>query len=85
MVDDNTRKALLYFLKTRDEKFDKILIEGFCGECEVNKKAKCLKTDIDLEDFLFLFGGIPGRGSDYNPSKFIEIQVVLPLKTSTSG
>ncbi|AAF19226.1 Highly similar to Ta1-3 polyprotein [Arabidopsis thaliana] len=49
IIDDKTRKVWLYFLKSKDETFDKFCEWKSLVENQVNKKVKCLRTDNGLE------------------------------------
>lgn len=53
IIDDKTRKVWLFFLKSKDETFDKLcewtnLVENQV-ENQVEKKVKFLRTDNSLE------------------------------------
>lgn len=49
IIDDKTRKVWLYFLKSKDETFDKFCEWKNLVENQVEKKVKCLRTDNGLE------------------------------------
>lgn len=49
IIDDKTRKVWIYFLKTKDETFDKFCEWKELVENQLNKRVKCLRTDNGLE------------------------------------
>ncbi|KAG7567097.1 Integrase catalytic core, partial [Arabidopsis thaliana x Arabidopsis arenosa] len=49
IIDDKTRKVWLYFLKTKDETFEKFCEWKELVENQVDRKVKCLRTDNGLE------------------------------------
>ena len=49
IIDDRTRKVWIYFLKTKDETFDRFCEWKELVENQVDKRVKCLRTDNGLE------------------------------------
>ncbi|KAG7563868.1 Integrase catalytic core [Arabidopsis suecica] len=49
IIDDKTRKVWLYFLKSKDETFDRFCEWKSLVENQVGKKVICLRTDNGLE------------------------------------
>ena len=49
IIDDKTRKVWLYFLRSKDETFDRFCEWKELVENQQNKKVKCLRTDNGLE------------------------------------
>ena len=49
IIDDKTRKVWLYFLRTKDETFDKFCEWKELVENQVDRKIKCLRTYNGLE------------------------------------
>lgn len=48
IIDDKTRKVWLYFLRTKDETFDKFCEWKELVENRVDRKVKCLRTNNGL-------------------------------------